>query len=248
MGGFLLLCTAIASKLLFEYQPIDIGIQSAENEKSEMCEGLYVILSDWRCIIMIFVSCLMTFRSRTIYIVTTSLWMERLYDLSASQTGWTTLAIVFGEVIGLMAVQLFAHRYELWMSCLTCLLIQLFAGSLPLMLLTHFYGNVIDGYLWIAIVMIVLLAMGHESFYCLQQTNALRFAPLPRYKTLLLLIERMAQEIGAIFGLWLTAKLWMEYEYDFVFLFAVIWTAVTMMEFVILFIYKTDGNEGINAV
>merc|ERR1712157_95914 len=97
--------------------------------------------------------------------VTTSIWMERLFGLSASVTGWTTLCIVAGEVIGLLLVQMFAHRYRLWMSSFTCLLIQLFAGSLPLLILTLLYGNLIGGYLPIALLLIALLAMGHESFY-----------------------------------------------------------------------------------
>ena len=84
----------------------------------------------------------MTFRSRTIYIVTSSLWMERIFGLSASETGWTTIAIVIGEVIGLLSLQIFGHRIKLYKSAIICLFNQLFIGGLPLFLLSYFYGRV----------------------------------------------------------------------------------------------------------
>ena len=183
------------------------------------------------------------FRSRTIYIVTGSYWIENVYNLSASTLGWTTIAIVIGEVTGLILVQLFAWRVKLWVSSLSCLSSQLLMGSLPLLVLTRLYGNDIGGYVGVAIIIIILLAIGHESFYVIQQTNAINYSPLPRYTSMLLMAERTSQEIGAIFALWLTAKLWISYPGDFILLFAIVWTIATCLEFSILFIYRKRNGR-----
>ena len=135
-------------------------------------------------------------------------------------------------------VQLFASKVKPWLTGLVPLLAQLFLGNVPILILAGIYGNNIGGYVAIAILMIILLAIGHESFYVIQQTNTVIYAPSPRYISILLMCDRTFQELSAIFSLWLTAHLWSSYEDNFIFLFAIIWTIATFLDMSILFVYK----------
>ena len=137
-----------------------------------------------------------------------------------------------------MAVQFLSYRCKLWISSLTYLSVQLVLGSIPLLILTSLYGNTINNMVWVAIILVILLALGHESFYVIQQTNQVTYSPLPRYTTTLLMADRMSQELGAILGLWVVAKLWLDYRDNFILLFSIIWTIASCAELCVLFIYK----------
>ena len=51
-----------------------------------------------------------------------------------------------------------------------------------------------------ALTLVVFITMGHESFYVVQQSNAIKYAP-SNLTFLLLLAERMAQEMGSVLAL-----------------------------------------------
>ena len=52
------------------------------------------LVYNWRALMILFVSFWMSFRSRSIYIVISSFWMEDVFGLSASVVGWTNVIIV----------------------------------------------------------------------------------------------------------------------------------------------------------
>merc|ERR1711902_458265 len=126
---------------------------------------------------------------------------------------------------------------ELWVSAVGTLSHQLVFGAV-LFVLAAVYGN--DVTLAAALVLICLLAMGHESFYVVQQSNAIHYAPLPRLKLLLLLGERMAQESASIIALVITLSLWNGLGGNAILIFSVIWIAATFVESLILLIYGTE--------
>ena len=103
--GIGLLSISVFAKVMFTYFPLlavptpveeDIVINEEESTEfdndfdaereniivEDQPSGLRAIFSDFNCLIIIAVSFFMTFRSRTIYIVTSSLWMEETFGLS----------------------------------------------------------------------------------------------------------------------------------------------------------------------
>lgn len=91
------------------------------------------------------------------------------------------------QVFGLSVMSVVSEKYELWISAVGTLTHQLVFGTI-LFTLSAIYGNNIS--LAAALILIVFLTMGHESFYVVQQSNAIHFAPARDLKFMLLLGER----------------------------------------------------------
>eukprot|EP00484_Ammonia_sp_Unknown_P030064 CAMPEP_0197025546 /NCGR_PEP_ID=MMETSP1384-20130603/5840_1 /TAXON_ID=29189 /ORGANISM="Ammonia sp." /LENGTH=499 /DNA_ID=CAMNT_0042454085 /DNA_START=29 /DNA_END=1528 /DNA_ORIENTATION=- len=226
----------VPSAVINASEPEEVEMEM-DDEEDDNRSGLRVLFTDGNSLLIIFVSFFMTFRSRSIYIVTSSLWMEGTFSLDASMVGWTTLSVIIGEVLGLMVMSTVSHKFELWKSAAGTLVHQLVFGAL-LFVLAAIYGNDIS--LAAALILTGLLTMGHESFYVVQQSNAIHYAPLPRLKFLLLLGERMAQESASIVALFLTVSLWYLWAENAVLLWSIVWIAGTFMESFILFIYRSE--------
>ena len=242
--GCALALTSVGAFVVFRFCPLRRTADDAADDEDRVeerevdeAEGLRLILTDLKSVLILFVSFFMTFRSRTMYIVTASLWMEETFALSSSLVGWSTLSVVLGEVVGLALMSRLTRRLELWVSAAGTLSHQLVVGAV-LFVLAALYGN--DITLTAALALTCLLAMGHESFYVVQQANAIHYAPLPRLKLLLLLGERMAQESASIGALLVTAYVWHSYGDDALLVFSVMWIAGTLLESCILFIYRSE--------
>ncbi len=67
-----------------------------------------------------------------------------------------------------------SHKFDLWVSAVGTLSHQLLFGTL-LFILAIIYGN--DMQLSAALILIGLLTMGHESFYVVQQSTVVHYAP-----------------------------------------------------------------------
>eukprot|EP01083_Nonionella_stella_P120784 362252_1 len=249
-SGIALIGVALFAVTMFHCFPLEViptpltlsTVIQTEDARSEWQEmdrqnGLRVLFTDMNSLLIIFVSFFMTLRSRTIYIVTSSLWMEDTYGLSSAMLGWCTVSVVLGEVIGLGIMTAVSHKVPLWVSAVGTLTHQLVFGVL-LLILALVYGN--DMALSVALILIMALTMGHESFYVVQQTNAIFYAPLPRLQFLLLLAERMAQECGSIIALVGTVWVWQQMDTYSIVFFSLIWIVTTSIESVILFIYRTE--------
>ena len=89
-------------------------------------------------------------------------------------------------------------------------------------------------------ILMGLLTMGHESFYVVQQSNAIHYAPLPRLKFLLLLGERTAQESASIIASIITVSLWVYWGNNAILAFSITWIATTFIESWILLLYISE--------
>jgi len=192
--------------------------------------------------VIIATSFVMTYRSRSLYIITASYWMEDTYGLTASEVGLSTLSTVVGEVIGLSVMGAISHKIALQMSAVGTLTHQLVCSSL-LFIFSAIYGNNLT--LAGALVFIVFLTMGHESFYVVQQSNAIKYAPA-NLKFLLLLAERMAQEFGSVLALVISVMIWDETGSNSLFVYSLIWLGGVLLESFVLLIYKEEDPQGVS--
>lgn len=246
LTGIALIVVAALAMLMFWCFSLNAGPESAQHaeqtaQRSEptMSSGdqLRILFTDWKSVIIILTSFAMTFRSRSIYIVTASVWMEDTYSLGAVRVGLSTLYTVLGEVIGLALMSALAHRLQLGFSALSTLSGQLVVSSL-LIVFSAIYGNNIT--LGGAFLFICLLTMTHEAFYVVQQSNAIKYAPA-NLKFLLLLGERMAQETGSILAIFTSVLLWDESGSHALLVFSVIWLGGVFLECFVLVIYAPMG-------
>ena len=216
-----------------EYKDVD---QVPIELESRMEYTVRDILTDWRSVIILFVSFWMTFRSRSIYIIISSLWMENVFDLSASTVGWTNVSIIIGEALAPVFGNHYLKRLPLKRSAIETLLSQLFTTVGLMLILSSIFGNNC-GSIVIVLIILVLLTFTHQSFYIVQQSNAIEFAKNQQYALMLLLGERMCQETGSIVSLLVTSRLW---YYDFensVMIFSIVWSVSTVIMFGIVCIY-----------
>merc|ERR1712241_605904 len=183
-----------------------------------------------------FVSFIMTFRNRTISIVTGSLWMEETYGLTSSGTGWSTLSAIVGESLALAFMHYFSGWWDLNILCGGTLGCQLFVGG-TIFILAAIYGNylTIEG----ALVLEASLTFGVELFYVVQQTNIVLYAPRG-LKTSLLLLERGFKECGTIIAVLITATIWDDLNANGILAFSVVWICATGLESLILYLYERE--------
>eukprot|EP00485_Elphidium_margaritaceum_P003342 CAMPEP_0202694782 /NCGR_PEP_ID=MMETSP1385-20130828/8548_1 /ASSEMBLY_ACC=CAM_ASM_000861 /TAXON_ID=933848 /ORGANISM="Elphidium margaritaceum" /LENGTH=468 /DNA_ID=CAMNT_0049350685 /DNA_START=35 /DNA_END=1441 /DNA_ORIENTATION=+ len=246
-SGVVLVAIAAASKLMFKCYPLRLQAIAVHTEgetldvepadDQENFNGLRVLLSDTNSLLIIAVSFLMSFRSSTLYIVTISLWMEDTFGLSADLVGWSTLTIIIGEVLALIAVRSMSQTFTLKSIAGLALSHQLAFGIILLVLATIF-GNDIS--LIAALLFTAMLTMGHQSFYVVQQSNAIHYAPSPRLAFLLLLAERSSQEAASIIALVITVGVWIAFADNAILVFSALWIGCSMCMTVILFIYRSE--------
>merc|ERR550525_664000 len=165
--------------------------------------------------------------------------MQDTFGLNESQLGLTTLSTVVGEVIGLSVMTAVAHRGALWFSAIGTLTHQ-FIVSAGLFAMSVIYGNNIT--LYGALIFITFLTMGHESFYVVQQSNAIKYVPTD-LAFMLLLAERMAQEIGSVVALVISAMIWNRMDANALLVFSVIWLGSVLLECIVLFIYPEESSK-----
>jgi len=251
--GLALIAVAIISMVVFRRfslssdPDVDAEADQDAHDQQEMvpvpsAEALTTILSDWRSAIIILTSFVMTFRNRTIYIITASVWMTRTYDLSASEVGLTTLSTVLGELLGLSFMSVVSHRAALWISAVGTLTHQLTVGAV-LFIIAAIYGNNVT--LAGAMLFVVFITMGHESFYVVQQSNIIKYAPSD-LRFMLLLTGRVAQEAGSILALVVAVMIWDKTGSNALLIFSVIWLCGVLLESFVLFIYKTDDATAVS--
>eukprot|EP01084_Bolivina_argentea_P037447 69272_1 len=209
--------------------------------------SLSIILTDKNSLLIIFSSFAMTFRERTRYIVTSSLWMEDIFNLSATAVGWETLSVIFAQISAITIVLLVTHKYALWKSAITPLSLQLFFGIL-LFLLSLIYGNSIGPYydlsMLFALMIIFAFAMTHQAFYIVQNTNAIKYAP-KGLSFLLLLSERMSQETSSLIAVLITSTIWQNAFQHAIIVWSIIWIIATLVQSQVLLLY-TDKNQKSN--
>ena len=102
--------------------------------------GLKMLMTDLNSLLILGVSFFMSFRSKTIYVVTSSIWMEETFDLNASYVGWSTMSVIIGECLALGVMTTLSHKLQLWQCAGGALLHQLFVGAL-VFVLSAVYGN-----------------------------------------------------------------------------------------------------------
>ena len=195
------------------------------------------ILTDWRSVVILFVSFWMTFRSRSMYVVVSSLWMEDVFNLSASGVGWTNIAIIAGEILAPLVGARYLSRMELKKSAFLTLSSQMGVTCGLMLVLSLVFGNDC-GSIVIVLIIIVLLTFTHQAFYIVQQSNAIEFAKSQEYSFMLLLGERMCQETGSIVSLLITSRLWYDDLNDSVMIFSIVWSFANVIMFTIMYIYN----------
>eukprot|EP01083_Nonionella_stella_P090717 253454_1 len=238
LSGIALICASLFAKLVFHCNGlIEPRAVQSTSETDDIQNGLHILFTDYNSLLIIFASFFMSLRAKSIYITTSSLWMETTYGLTPSMVGWTTLTVVIGEIFALFIMSGFSYKCELWISAVGSLSHQLFGGGL-LFILAVVYGNHIP--FVVALIMTGLLTMGHELFYVVQQSNAIQYAPLPRLKLLLLLSERMAQECAAFIAIMATEPIWDSLGDNSILVLSIIWIGCTSLQSLVLLIYRSE--------
>ena len=108
-----------------------------------------------------------------------------------------------------------------------------------MLILSIVFGDSVGG-LGVAFLIVVLLTFSHQSYYIVQQSNAIEYAQDQEYALMLLLGERMTQEFGAMVALAITTHLWNDMFSNGVLVFSAVWSAATLFMFSILTIYKEN--------
>ena len=151
-SGVALIFISIGSKLIFKFFPLAQSDEDDEDSEDELIvntesyivedqkNNLMILFTDLNSLLIIFVSFFMSLRSRTIYIVTSSLWMEDTFSLNSALVGWSTMSVIIGEVAGLAIMSTLSHKWKLWQSAAGALTLQLVVGAL-LFILSAVYGN-----------------------------------------------------------------------------------------------------------
>jgi len=247
-AGIILICGSVALAVALHLSPLkeiaidadNAGRHSREMEEVQLdpmnIDKIKALVTDFNSTLICFVSFIMTFRNRTISIVTGSLWMEDTYGLSSSGTGWSTLSAIVGESLALAFAHWFSHLWDIQILAGGTLLNQLCVGAL-LLILSGIFGN----YLTLpgALVLEAMLTFGVELFYVVQQTNIMFFAP-KGLRTSLLLLERGSQECGTIIAILITATIWDELYSNGILAFSVVWILATGLQSLILYLYERE--------
>ena len=209
-------------------------------EHQDAQSGLRIIFTDFDSLLMLLIAFSMSFRSRTFYIMTGSLWMYDTFHLIAAHLGLITIAVVFGVICGLSSIGYISQKIDLWITAVGTLSYQLLIGTL-LFVLSAIYGNNIS--LFAAVFFIFAITSGDETAYVVAQTNAVRYAPLSRLKYTLLLGQLMTQEIAAILALLITVPVWRQFGDDSLLAFATIWIGCTFINSLMLLLYRREPND-----
>eukprot|EP01084_Bolivina_argentea_P003757 7077_1 len=147
-----------------------------------------------------------TLASGSFLVVTSSLWMEDVYNLNASQVGWFTLTEFAAEMTGSIIMGQISDKYGIYICSFIAFAIKIVDMFIILMLSIFIGPNI--GHISIAIISTFFLFVGWEIFFISSIISVIQLAPQNVSKNVVIMSQFAVASIGKMSGIEISSFLW----------------------------------------